>query len=93
MRGPIVDPIREDARPGDSEYVLNCSLKLEPNVVMTTKRLVVEGSGGSGVTIDCSGATIDGNKVAGLSESERTANKRNMILIRSRGSGHRRNGG
>jgi hypothetical protein len=51
----------------------------------------VEGSAGSGITIDCNGATIDGARYPELAETE--ANKRNMVLITSEGSGDISSGG
>jgi len=79
-----VDRVRRLATEADPEVVLNCSITMAPHDVIT-KRIIVEGSGGSGVTIDCNGATIDGSRVSALCGTE--GNKRNMVLIASKGAG------
>jgi hypothetical protein len=50
---------------------------------VVTKRLIVEGSAGSGVTIDCAGASVDGSALPRL--SSRNA-KTDMIQVRSAGA-------
>jgi hypothetical protein len=64
---------------GDDEIVVNCSLDL-PSDAVVTKRLIVEGKEGSGVTINCHGAVI--GRVPRLPQEAP-----DMILIRSTGTG------
>jgi Right handed beta helix region len=73
------------------EVVVNCNLRVPRNFVITkrqrppiTKRLIVKGSEGSGVTIDCNGVTIDGSWVPELSEKN---TRKDMVLIKSTGVG------
>jgi hypothetical protein len=59
-----------------SEVKLNCDLTLQSTHVVT-KRLVLEGAAGSGITVRCNGALLDGD--------EGTVNAgKDMIEIRSR---------
>jgi hypothetical protein len=80
---------------GEEEVSLNCSLMVPSECVnrggVITKWLVVEGSAGSGITIDCNSGIIDGAKYPELVGS--TPNKRNMVLITSQGSGDLAGGG
>lgn len=78
-----VHEVMELATTEDPDIVVNCNLSV-PSGSVITKRLIVQGSEGSGVTIDCNGATIDGSAVPELSEANARSN---MILIRSTGSG------
>ncbi|GBU18243.1 MULTISPECIES: right-handed parallel beta-helix repeat-containing protein [Methylobacterium] len=45
------------ATPGEAPFPLTCSLRLSPEDKVT-RRLLIEGNAGSGVEIDCNGATI-----------------------------------
>ena len=67
------------------DVVVNCSLTLPSNRVVT-KRLIVRGREGSGATIDCAGATIDARSTIPKLAKE-NAEERSMILITSTGSG------
>ncbi|MDP4021276.1 right-handed parallel beta-helix repeat-containing protein [Methylobacterium sp. NEAU 140] len=53
------------ARPGDDAVSLTCSLRLGPGD-RVTRRILLEGSRASGVTLDCDGATIGPGPGAGL---------------------------
>ena len=60
--------------------MVNCDLSLPRGFPVITKRLIVQGSAGSGVTIDCNGATIDGSAVSELAQEN---TKTDMIQINS----------
>ena len=78
----VLQPASED----HPDVVVNCSLTLPSNRVVT-KRLIVRGREGSGATIDCAGATIDGSAIPIPKLAKENAEKRSMILIKSTGSG------
>jgi hypothetical protein len=78
-----ISDVLQLASSDDAEIIVNCNLKV-PNNFVITKRLIVQGSEGSGVTIDCNGATIDGSRVPELSAENA---QKDMILIRSTGTG------
>jgi hypothetical protein len=82
--------VREEAVPDVAEsVVIDCSLSLNRRDRLT-KRLVVRGSRGSGVTIACNGALIDSrSKYRRLSDKNA---ERDMILVESTGEGPPDNG-
>jgi hypothetical protein len=77
--------VLEPASSGDAQVMVYCSLTIPINYRKPiTKRLIVLGSPGSGVTINCNGATIDGSAVPELSQEN---SRKDMILITSRITG------
>jgi hypothetical protein len=81
-----IEDVLQVANRDNQEIVVNCSLTVPDDTTEPiTKRLIVQGREGSGVTIDCHGATIDGSKVRALSRDN--AEQKDMILIRSTSAG------
>jgi hypothetical protein len=86
--GEKINEVLQSASSGHEDVVVNCSLTVPSDYRKPiTKRLIVQGSEGSGVTIDCNGATIDGLAVPELSQENA---KTDMILIKSRVTGNAR---
>ncbi len=73
----------EPASVAQPDVVVDCNLTLASTTVIT-KRLRVQGSQGSGVTIDCNGATIDGAGIPALSDENA---KEDMIVVESLSTG------
>ncbi|MBI4508737.1 MAG: right-handed parallel beta-helix repeat-containing protein [Deltaproteobacteria bacterium] len=70
------DKVLAPATSSSTTVSVTCNLKLEPHDVVT-RRIILEGSAASGVTVDCNNATINGG--------EGTINEgKDMIEIRSR---------
>jgi hypothetical protein len=82
-----VDEVLGHASVQDPDVVVNCSLTLTSTFSLT-KRLVVQGEAGSGVTIDCNGATINGQGIPAVAGEN--ASTRDMITVKSTGSGDAR---
>ena len=76
--------VLQRATSDDPKVIVDCNLSLPANSIIT-KRLIVQGSAGSGVTIDCNGATIDGSAVPELQQAN---TKTDMIQINSTITGH-----
>lgn len=79
-----VNEVMELATASDPDVVVNCNLTLS-SVFVITKRLIVQGEHGSGVTIDCGGAMINGQGIDEVAWDN--AHKRDMITVKSLGSG------
>ena len=71
----FVDRVRGISRPDEKEVAVTCSLTL-PAGLRIEKRLVLQGSDASGVTVDCNGSTLDGGPGTRNDGKE-------MLLIRS----------
>lgn len=71
--------ILEPATAAASSVVVDCGLSLPPSTVVT-KQLLLQGTSGSGVTIDCHGSRIDESLRTSLSEENK---RQDMVLIRS----------
>jgi hypothetical protein len=72
----VVKDLLSPPKPGEVVFFLDCSVKLRPTDVIT-RPIVIAGSAGNGVALDCNGGRIDGR--GELSKTEPST-----LIIRSR---------